>query len=102
MSAWIAGILIALLYVYTVVAAVGSLTGLPRMGEAMGVVITGTGWFWLWFGVALPVVVFALALVIGRRRPAWQRLLVLAAGLCLVGAVQLEVMHLVPQSSFFA
>ena len=101
-AAWVLGILITGLYGYTVVAGVGNLILLPQMGGAMGLGISPLGWFWLVFGVALPVIVYALALVIARRRRAALRILVLAAGICLVSAVQLEVMVLVPQSSFFA
>lgn len=101
-AAWTAAVLITVLYAYTVVAAVGNLTGLPGMADAMGLTMTAVGWFWLWFGVLLPVVVFGLALLAGRGRRAGLRILVLATGLCVVAAVQLEVLHLVPQSSFFA
>jgi hypothetical protein len=68
----------------------------------MGLGITPSGWFWLGFGVLMPVVVYVLSLVIGRGRSAALRLLVIAAGLGVVAVVQLEVMHLVPQSGFFA
>lgn len=75
---------------------------MPNMAEVMGLGITAVGWFWLWFGVVMPVVVFGVALVLGRGRGAALRLLVLAAGLCVVAAVQLEVALLVPQSTWFA
>lgn len=101
-TAWIAGILITGLYVSVVVAAIGNLLLLPQMGTSLGLGIAPAGWFWLCFGLLLPVVVYALALAIARRRSAGLRILVLAAGLCLVAAVQLEVLHLVPQSSYFA
>lgn len=101
-TAWVVGLLLTGLYVYTVVASIGNLVLLPQMATAMGLGIAPVGWFWLCFGVLLPPVVFALALVIARGRTAALRVLVLAAGLGLVAAVQLEVMHLVPQSSFFA
>ena len=100
-SAWIAGALLAVLYAYMVVAAVGTLVGLRQLGGAIGLELTAVGWFWLLLGIALPILFLALALLIGRRRRAGARLLVLAAGLALAAAVQLEVMHLVPQSSFF-
>ncbi|WP_449283682.1 hypothetical protein [Leucobacter sp.] len=101
-AAWAIGLLLTGLYASTVVAGVGNLVLLPQMAASMGLGITPTGWFWLGFGVLMPVVVFALSLVIGRGRSASLRLLVLAAGLGVVAAVQLEVMHLVPQSGFFA
>ena len=100
-AAWTAAVLLTGLYAYTVVAAVGNLVLLPRMAGAMGLSVTAGGWFWLLFGAALPVVVYGLALLVARRRRWGPRLLVIAAGLCLVAAVQLEVLHLVPQSSFF-
>lgn len=100
-SAWVAGVLLTVLYAYMVVAAIGNLVGLQQMGGAIGLELTGIGWFWLLLGVGLPVLILLLALLIGRKRRAGARLLVLAAGLALAAAVQLEVMHLVPQSSFF-
>lgn len=99
--AWTVGILVTLLYAYMVVAAVGNLTMLPQMAASLGVELAPAGWAWLGFGIALPVIVYALALVIARRRSAGIRVLVLAAGLCFAAAVQLEVMHLVPQTSYF-
>lgn len=99
--AWVLGALITLLYAATVAAAVGNLVLLPRMGAEIGYAISAFGWFWLWFGILVPVVVFGLALVIARGRRAAMRLLVLVAGLAIVGMIQLEVMHLVPQSLFF-
>lgn len=100
--AWAVGLLLTGLYVSVVVAGIGNMLLLPEMAGSMGLGMTVAGWFWLGFGVALPVIVFALALLVGRGRPAAMRLLVLATGIGVVAAVQLEVMHLVPQSSFFA
>lgn len=98
--AWVMGIVITLLYASATMSGIGNLTGMIGLAEAMGLAITWIGWLWLVFGVALPVIVFLLALLIGRGRSAVQRLLVLAAGLCAVAAVQLEVLLLVPTSSF--
>jgi len=101
-SAWVVGVLVSLLYAWLVVAGIGNIFGLQQMASLLGLGLTGTGWFWLIVGVALPIVVFLLALVTGRRRGAGTRVLVLAAGLALVAAVQLEILHLVPRASFFA
>ncbi len=99
---WVVGTLIGLLYVYLVVSGVGNLLGLREMSALLGLSLTPAGWFWVLFGIALPLVGAALALVMGRGKPAGIRVLLLATGLALVAAVQLEVLHLVPQSSFFA
>jgi len=101
-AAWTIGAALIALYAWLAVAAVGNIVGLWQMAEALGLGMTPIGWFWLSFGVGLPVVVLALALLLGRRRGAGARLLVLAAGLALVAAVQLEVLHLVPRAGFFA
>lgn len=100
-TVWAAAALLTALYIYTVIAAIGNAVLLPQMADSMGLGISGAGWFWLVFGIALPVLVYALALLIGKGRTAGPLLLVIAAGLGLVAAVQLEVLHLVPQSSFF-
>lgn len=100
--AWVMGALVTLLYGYLVAAGVGNLLGISEMASMLGLSLTGAGWFWLIFGISLPVVAYGLALLVARGRSASLRVLVLAAGLCAVAAVQLEVLHLVPQSSFFA
>lgn len=100
--AWVAGLLLIGLYASAAVAAVGNAIMLPEMAGSLGLGISVSGWFWLVFGIALPVFVLALALLLGRGRTAAMRVLLLAAGIGLVAAVQLEVLHLVPQSSFFA
>lgn len=101
-ASWVMGVLLGLVYVYLVVAAVGNVIGIVEMSGLLGLELNAIGWFWLVLGVALPVAAFVVALMIGRGRRAGARLLVLAAGIAAVAAIQLEVMHLVPQSSFFA
>lgn len=101
-ASWVLGVLLGLVYVYLVIAAVGNIIGIVEMSGLLGLELNAIGWFWLVLGVALPVAAFVVALLIGRGRRAGARLLVLAAGIAAVAAIQLEVMHLVPQSSFFA
>lgn len=99
--AWVVGLAVTALYTVTVVGAVGNLIMMPQIGTSMGYGITPVGWFWLIFGVALPVVVFAVALLLGRKRAAVQRILLLATGIGLIAAVQLEISVLVPNYWFF-
>lgn len=101
-ATWVFGALLILLYLYLVVAGVGNLIGMQEMSALLGLTLNAVGWSWLVFGIALPVVVFAVAFLMGRKRSAGLRLMLLATGVCLVAAVQLEVLHLVPQSTFFA
>lgn len=99
---WTVWAIITGLYGYMVVAAVGNIVLLPQMVSSIGVTVTATGWFWMIFGVALPLVAYAIALILARRKSRSVRLLALATGLCATAAIQLEVLLLVPQSSFFA
>ncbi len=98
---WLAYALLAALYVYMVVAAIGNLVLLPEMAAELGLAVNATGWFWLWLGVALPIVAAAVGLLLGLRRGRGSRLLALATALAVTAALQLEILHLVPQSSFF-
>lgn len=100
--AWCFGVVFALLYAYLVTAAFGNLFGLQEMAGLMGLRLTVVGWFWLVLGVALPIIIFAIALLVGRRRTAGARLLLLATGLAAIAMFQLEITLLVPQSGFFA
>lgn len=100
-SAWIIGVLITVVYAYAVIAAVGNLTGMIGLGGALGTGLSATGWTWLIVGVLMPIIVFGLALLIGRKRSAWMRVLALAAGLTVVAICQIDIMHLILESSYF-
>ncbi len=95
---WAIGAILTGLYGYALVAPVGNLLYLPQVGFA----VTPIGWFWLVLGVALPVVVYAIALWAGRGRSAGRRLTALAAGVAVLALLQLEMLLLVSTSSYFA
>ncbi|MEJ6489463.1 hypothetical protein PQI23_07000 [Leucobacter sp. USCH14] len=101
-SAWIVGLLLALLYLYAVVAGIGNFVGLVGLSEALGTGLSGTGRLWLIIGIAMPVIVLVVALLVGRGRGAGSRILLLAAGVALVAAWQIDLMHVIPESSYFA
>lgn len=91
-SAWVAGAVLAALYVYATIAAIGNLFGMGQfLGEALGVL----PWALLGIGVIIPAIAFVLSFVVAHGRSAWVKVLVLASGLCLAAAVQLEIMHLI-------
>lgn len=91
-AAWVAGILLVALYGYSVVAAVGNLVG---MSGFLGAVFGPLPWMLLWAGAIVPVVALVVTLILGRGRTAGMRLLLLATGLCVAAAIQLEIMHLI-------
>lgn len=100
-TAWVAGVLLAVLYVYAAIAAVGNILGMIGLAGALGTGLSASGWLWLTLGVLIPVLVFALALLLSRRRGPWTRILLLAAGIAVVAVLQIDVMHVIPESSYF-
>lgn len=91
-TAWIAGVVILALYAYAVAAGVGNLLGMSQfLGEALGPL----PWALLGTAIAVPVIALIVSLIIARGKSAWVRVLLLATGLCVSAAVQLEIMHLI-------
>lgn len=91
-SSWAVGLVFVALYAYALVAAIGNVIGMGTyLGGALGVL----PWTLLGLGAATPVIACVLALVLSARRGAWARILLLATGLCVTAAVQLEIMHLI-------
>ncbi|CAG7597652.1 hypothetical protein ACFPZL_07055 [Leucobacter soli] len=101
-AAWAWGIVLILCYVLVTVNAVGNLTGMHGIGEALGGGLSRAGWFWLILGIVLPVAALAIALLLGRGRRAGVRLLLLLAGIAVISAFQFEILLLVPQYTYFA
>lgn len=101
-AGWAWGVVVTLLYVLVVINAVGNLLGMQQMAAALGTVLSPLGWFWLVCGAILPIVVFAVALILSRGRTPALRILVLFAGIAVLSAFQLEITHLVPQYQYFA
>lgn len=98
---WVIGVLVTALYGYAVVAALGNLVGIPGIASALGLGVTAAGWAWLSLGVVLPIFVLLIAILMGLKRPGWAKLLLLVTGLCVVAVLQIDLLHLVPQSSYF-
>lgn len=97
---WISGILIAVLYVFAAVTAVGNLLGMLGLAEEIGVGLSVTGLIFLVIGITMPLLVLVLALMLGRGRPPGMKILLLVAGIALVAALQIDLMHLVPESFY--
>lgn len=83
--------LFGLLYVYDLWEAVSNLVQLPTVYEAYGFDTAALPWWLLIVGVAIPPIVFGLALVAGRRRSVGVRALLLLLGLAVVAAASLGV-----------
>ena len=83
--------LFGLLYVYDLWEAISNLVQLPLVYEAYGFDTAALPWWLLLVGVAIPPVVFGLALAAGRRRSVGVRALLLLLGLAVVAAASLGV-----------
>ena len=83
LSATVLGIA-GLFYAYAVWNAVSQLIMLAQQG------LSGTGWATMIFAVILPVIVFVLAMGLGRRRGGGEQALILLAGLGVVAAFSLS------------
>lgn len=101
-AVWAWGVVLTMLYALVSLNAVGNLLGMQQIAAALDTQLSVAGWFWLVFGAALPLLVYAVALVLARGSRAGTRLLVLLTGLAVLSAFQLEITHLVPQYLYFA
>ena len=81
----------ALFFAWDVWEGIGNLVGLRTYAATLGTDLNGTGWTVLLLGLALPVVCFVTALVLGRRRGLLARTGLLVAALCLSAALSLDV-----------
>ncbi len=87
-------VLFALLYALVLLPAVSNLIALPEYYAFFGIG-DATPWALLIAGVVLPVVAYAAAVWLGRRRATADRAIVLAAGLAATWALTLTIGALV-------
>lgn len=80
-----------LCFAYAVWNAIGNLVATVQTAGDLGLALNGLGWFLWLFAAALPVLVWALALAIGRRRAPHELALVMLTGLALVAVFWLDV-----------
>lgn len=98
---WLVAIILVGLYVYAVVAAVGNWIGIAGYAEALAGGLSAAGVAWLTLGVAIPVVALIVSILVGRKRSGSMRILILLLGLSLTAAMQLNIMHVIPTTSYF-
>jgi hypothetical protein len=70
---------------------IASLVSLPAFYAELGVSSEGVPWFLLWSGVVLPVVFYAVAVVVARRQPMTRFTIVLITALAATAAVRLSI-----------
>lgn len=85
-------VVFGLLFAFDVWEAVGNLVGVTVVASGLETTINAVGWVVLLFGILLPILVFALGFVFGRRRNPLAQVLLYLAGLGTVAAVSLSLM----------
>ena len=85
---------LGLFYAYDVWEAVGNMINLPAFYDSIGVGSKHVPWWLLWVGVLIPVVVFLIAFVIGRRRNVGDKAVVFIVGLALAAGLGIGVLAL--------
>ncbi len=83
-----------LFYAYDLWEAVSTFFELPTFYRAFGYDVDQLPWWVLVIMLVLPVVVYVIALLVGRRRPILERALVLLVGLSLVAGMSLGLIAL--------
>ncbi|MBN9606184.1 MAG: hypothetical protein J0G30_06195 [Actinomycetales bacterium] len=88
-GALVAALLFAVGYGWILFGAISNLVALPELYRALGIPET-TPWALLVAGVALPPVLYAGALLLGRRRATVDRVILLAVGLAAASATAIS------------
>lgn len=86
--------LFGLFYAYDLWEAVSTFFELPTFYRAFGYDVDQLPWWILVIMLVLPVVVYIIALLVGRRRPILERALILLVGLSLVAGMSLGLIAL--------
>lgn len=94
LSIILVALLFAILHGYTLWIAVSNLVALPEVYRLLGIG-DAVPWALLVLGVAAPVILFAGALLLGRRRALAQRVLLFAVSLGATNALALSISSLV-------
>ncbi|MGV8895740.1 MAG: hypothetical protein ACOH10_06325 [Rhodoglobus sp.] len=85
---------LGLLFAWDVWEAVSNLVALPDFYDYAGFGRDNVPWWLLITGVAIPVAVFVIALMLGRGRPLLVKVIVLVVGLAVASALGLGVIAL--------
>ena len=93
LSTIVAGIF-ALIYAYSVWQAIGNLVALPAFYDQAGLGSANVPWWLLWVGIVIPIAVFALAFVVGRKRNVFGKALIFIVGLGVTAGLGIGVIAL--------
>ncbi|RXZ49728.1 bacitracin resistance protein [Agromyces binzhouensis] len=83
-----------LFFAYDAWEAVGNLVGIAGVASALGTTLSATGWIVLILAILLPVALFAIAFLLGRRRSAPVQAALYLAGLAVSALLYLDILLL--------
>lgn len=95
-------VLFGLFYAYDVWEAIGNLVGVLQVAAALDTALGALGWVVLVGAVLLPIVLFAGAFALGRRRTLLVQAGIYLAGLAASAALYLDIVLLVGPGALFA
>ncbi|MGO3832684.1 MAG: hypothetical protein ACTJGT_01850 [Microbacteriaceae bacterium] len=97
---WVGCIAVIGLYAYAISAAVGNWIGMDQLATILADGLSDIGRVWLVVGVAVPSLTLLVSLLIGVGKKRSTKLLLMVAGLTVVAVLQLDMMHLVPTTTY--
>ena len=104
-AAWVVGLLSVVLYAYAVFSGVINVQGMLAQAEIFGMSVSALGWMFIVAHLIIPVVLLAIALIVGRGTSAWLRVVILIAGLSVTGLLLLVLTdfesRVLPWQTFF-
>jgi hypothetical protein len=93
-AGWTVAIVFAFLYAYHLWGGIANLIGVVSLLNAYGTAPDAALWSLIVGYLAVPVVVYALALVVGRTLRTWERAVVFIVGFAVVSAISLSLLAL--------
>lgn len=97
---WILAAALSLMFVYETFASVTRWIGMSDFATAVADGLSLRGTLWLLAGVLIPVGIFAGAIIAGRKRGSFQRILMLILGISLVAVLQMDIMGRIPTTHY--
>ena len=91
-AGWAVAVIFAFLYAYHLWGGIANLIGVVTTFSSFGVAVTAGIWTLVIAYAVVPIVIYAAALVVGRRLSNLGRVVVFAVGFAVVSAISLDIL----------
>ncbi|WP_382307181.1 hypothetical protein [Herbiconiux sp. UC225_62] len=91
-AGWAVAVIFAFLYAYHLWGGIANLIAVVSTFSTFGVAVPGTIWALVIAYAVVPIVIYAAALVVGRRLSTFGRIVVFVVGFAVVALVSLDVL----------